>query len=227
MTTASPPGAFQTDPAAGVPRGEAARRRILAAATRAFAEHGFKAATTRGIAEAAGVNLPALKYYFGGKQGLYLACADEIARRYEERMRGPATAAAEALAGGLSPAGARHHLKAVIGALAEQLMADGDAGVWTAFALREMADQGPAFDMLYAHLWAPGIELTTALVARARGEAEACESARLRALTLISGLMAFSVVRPVALRSMGWSSLEAARLARIRREIDDQIDAIA
>jgi AcrR family transcriptional regulator len=209
-----------------VSRGEAARRRILSAAMEAFAEHGFKAATTRQIAEAAGVNLPALKYYFGGKQGLYLACADEIARRYEARMNASAGAAAEALAGPLSASDARRHLKAVLGALAEQLMGDGDAGVWTAFALREMADQGPAFDMLYAQLWAPGIELTTALVARAMGELAPSEAARLRALTLISGLTAFSVARPVALRSMGWSGLDASRLAQIRQVIEGQIDAI-
>ena len=193
----------------------------------AFAEHGFKAATTRQIAEAAGVNLPALKYYFGGKQGLYLACADEIARRYEARMNAPATAAAEALAGPLSAADARRHLKAVLGALAEQLMGEGDAGIWTAFALREMADQGPAFDMLYTQLWSPGIELTAALVARAMGEpALPSEAARLRALTLISGLTAFSVARPVALRSMGWSGFDAERLARIRVAVEGQIDAI-
>ncbi|RAK67528.1 CerR family C-terminal domain-containing protein [Phenylobacterium kunshanense] len=224
--TASPSTAPQTD-GVTISRGEAARHRILSAAMEAFAERGFKAATTRQIAEAAGVNLPALKYYFGGKQGLYLACADEIARRYEARMNAPVTAAAEALEGPLSAPEARRHLKAVLGALAEQLMGDGDAGVWTAFALREMADQGPAFDMLYAQLWAPGIELTTALVARAMGEPAApSEAARLRALTLITGLTAFSVARPVALRSMGWSELDAGRLARIRQAIADQIDAI-
>lgn len=207
-------------------RGEAARRRILAAALRAFAEKGFKAATTRDIAQAAGVNLPALKYYFGGKPGLYLACAEEIAARYQARMAPSVTAAAEALARPMSPEAARAHLKAVIGTLAEQLMADGEAAVWTAFALREMADQGPAFDRLYGALWAPGIELTALLVARARGEAQPGEPARIQALTLISGLTAFSVARPVALRAMGWDAVDAARFAQIRRELEAQVDRI-
>jgi AcrR family transcriptional regulator len=207
-------------------RGEVARRRILAAALRAFGERGFKAATTRDIAQAAGVNLPALKYYFGGKQGLYLACAGEIAARYEARMSPSVTAAAEALGGPMAPEAARAHLKAVIGALAEQLMADGEAALWTAFALREMADQGPAFDQLYAALWAPGIELTALLVARARGEAQPGEPARIQALTLISGLTAFSVARPVALRAMGWEAVDAGRFAQIRRELDAQVDRI-
>lgn len=213
-------------PPAGSARGEAARGRILAAALRAFGEKGFKAATTREIAQAAGVNLPALKYYFGGKEGLYLACAREIAWRYEDRMLPAASAAAQALAAPMSAAVARSHLKAVIGALAEQLMTDREGEVWTAFALREMADQGPAFDMLYAQLWAPGIELTAQLTARAQGREEPSEADRIQALTLISGLTAFSVARPVALRSMGWTELDAGRLQAIRREIEAQIDRI-
>lgn len=213
-------------PSAGSARGEAARGRILAAALRAFGERGFKAATTREIAQAAGVNLPALKYYFGGKEGLYLACAREIAGRYEDRMLPAASAAAQALAAPMSAAAAREHLKAVIGALAEQLMTDREGEVWTAFALREMADQGPAFDMLYAQLWAPGIELTAQLTARAQGREAPSEADRIQALTLISGLTAFSVARPVALRSMGWTDLDAGRLQAIRREIEAQVDRI-
>lgn len=218
------PASDSEPPAPG--RGEAARRRILQAGLRAFGEKGFKAATTREIAQAAGVNLPALKYYFGGKEGLYLACAREIAGRYQAQMAPTAVAAAQALAEPLAPAAARTHLKAVIGALAEQLMSDGDAGSWTAFTLREMADQGPAFDMLYAQVWAPGIELTAQLLARAQGQAAPSEAARIQALTLISGLTAFSVARPVALRAMGWSSVDAERLAIIRRQIEAQVDAV-
>jgi AcrR family transcriptional regulator len=52
---------------------------------------------TRQIAEAADVNLPALKYYFGGKQGLDLACAQEIVGRYQQRMLPLVTAAHAAL----------------------------------------------------------------------------------------------------------------------------------
>src|SRR5262249_18460712 len=44
------------------PKGEAVREHILAVALEAFARSGFKTATTREIAAAAGVNLPALRY---------------------------------------------------------------------------------------------------------------------------------------------------------------------
>lgn len=48
-----------------------ARERIIDAATDIFGTHGFKAATIRAIANLAGVNVAAVNYYFGDKQGLY------------------------------------------------------------------------------------------------------------------------------------------------------------
>ena len=71
-----------TDPAAqsAVPmhdrhldRGVLAREQLISHATRIFAAKGFAAATTREICDAAGVNIAAIHYYFGDKEGLYRA----------------------------------------------------------------------------------------------------------------------------------------------------------
>jgi TetR/AcrR family transcriptional regulator, regulator of cefoperazone and chloramphenicol sensitivity len=51
----------------------AACRRLIAAASEEFAQHGFTSARVRAIAESARVNLAAVNYYFGGKEGLYRA----------------------------------------------------------------------------------------------------------------------------------------------------------
>lgn len=51
--------------------GAEARSRLLLAALRLFAEKGFAKTSTREIAQSAGVNLAAIKYYFGDKAGLY------------------------------------------------------------------------------------------------------------------------------------------------------------
>ncbi len=50
-----------------------ARQRLLEAALRLFSEHGLAGASTRAIAQAAGTNVAAIRYYFGDKQGLYRA----------------------------------------------------------------------------------------------------------------------------------------------------------
>jgi AcrR family transcriptional regulator len=53
--------------------GEQSRRRLLLAGLRLFAQQGYANTSTREIAEAAGVNVASISYYFGDKAGLYRA----------------------------------------------------------------------------------------------------------------------------------------------------------
>jgi AcrR family transcriptional regulator len=53
--------------------GTDARERLLGVALQLFAEKGFAKTSTRDIAQAAGVNIASIKYYFGDKAGLYRA----------------------------------------------------------------------------------------------------------------------------------------------------------
>jgi AcrR family transcriptional regulator len=61
-------------------RGEETRARILEAALELFAASGFEGASTRTIAERADVNLPAIQYYFGSKEGLYRAVVEQFSQ---------------------------------------------------------------------------------------------------------------------------------------------------
>ncbi|HXV29940.1 MAG TPA: TetR family transcriptional regulator, partial [Sinorhizobium sp.] len=61
------------------PRGDATRDKLLNAAIDVFGRYGFDGATTRKLADAAGVNLQAIPYYFGGKEGLFIASAEHLA----------------------------------------------------------------------------------------------------------------------------------------------------
>jgi TetR/AcrR family transcriptional regulator len=54
------------------------RERLVDAALQEFASHGFDGATTRGIAQRAGVALAALPYHFTTKEALWRAAADRI-----------------------------------------------------------------------------------------------------------------------------------------------------
>jgi AcrR family transcriptional regulator len=64
-------------------RGEETRGRILEAAIDLFAASGFEGASTRTIAERAGVNLPAIQYYFGSKEGLYRAVVEQFGQEMQ------------------------------------------------------------------------------------------------------------------------------------------------
>ena len=57
--------------------------RLLDAAEELFCEHGFEGTSIRDIATAAGCNIAAVNYYFGGKENLYVA----VWRRHLHLMR--------------------------------------------------------------------------------------------------------------------------------------------
>ncbi len=208
----------------GYAKGEAARQRILEAAMAAFGASGFKGATTRQIAEAGGVNLPALKYYFGGKEGLYLACADEIVDRYRARMVEPILQAQAMLQARHTPAEAKFALKIVVRALAEQMMETREAEAWAGFVLREMAEPGPAFAILYDQVWRPGVNIVGYMIGLAGGLDP--KASQIEALLLISSLSAFGTARPVSLKYLGWDDVGGQRFARVMRNIDRRIDQL-
>lgn len=210
----------------GYRKGDETRQRILQVALKVFGEHGYKSATTRQIAEKAGVNLPALKYYFGGKEGLYLTCAREIVARYEARMLNVVTDAHADLRAGMTPADARARLKDVIGGLAKMLISDEETETWASFVSREMAERGPAFAILYDHLWQPGVELAAGLIARAAGERTATPASRVHALLLIASLSAFSTTRSFSLKYLNWTDAKDERFKAVKRVVDDHIDKI-
>lgn len=75
---------------------ESARETLITAARKLFADRGFHAVSIRDITEAAGTNVSAISYHFGGKEGLYRACLEAFGKNRLERattlLKSPATA---------------------------------------------------------------------------------------------------------------------------------------
>jgi AcrR family transcriptional regulator len=74
------------------------RGRILVAAIQAFARSGFDGASTREIAEAAGVTDPLVFYHFGSKAGLYLAAVQDQLEKLRDGLDAALDGAADARA---------------------------------------------------------------------------------------------------------------------------------
>lgn len=95
-----PPRGGEAEAAAAT--GPGVRERILSEAQALFAENGFSGISTRAIAQAAGVNLAQLHYYFGAKRDLYKAAyLRGAAQVTEARKRALAAARAEHPGGGI------------------------------------------------------------------------------------------------------------------------------
>ncbi|MFW6690964.1 TetR/AcrR family transcriptional regulator [Streptomyces sp. MAR4 CNX-425] len=70
------------------PRSAATRTRLLDAAERLFAEHGFAATSLRTVTDAADANVAAVNYHFGSKEGLLRAVVQRaMAAVNQERLR--------------------------------------------------------------------------------------------------------------------------------------------
>lgn len=63
-----------------------ARDRLFLAAIELFNRRGYSASTVREIVEAAGVTKPVLYYYFGSKEGIYLALLEEARKAFQSRV---------------------------------------------------------------------------------------------------------------------------------------------
>jgi AcrR family transcriptional regulator len=70
-----------------VARGDATREQMLSAAREVLAAEGYQGASTRAVAERAGVQLSLVHYHFGGKRGLLAAVLEYENERLLERQQ--------------------------------------------------------------------------------------------------------------------------------------------
>jgi AcrR family transcriptional regulator len=83
----APPPSGQAAPDGRALRGEATRRRIVAAAREVLLARGHGATSTRAVADEAGVRLSLVHYHFGSKQRLLLAVLEHENADLLERQR--------------------------------------------------------------------------------------------------------------------------------------------
>ena len=209
----------------GYARGEETRARIITTALRVFGEEGFNKASTRQIATDAGVNPPALQYYFGGKEGLHRACAQFIIDRVmvivepallqarQIRRRSPRALAVDALC-------------ALLDAMADGLVAAGSES-WSRFITRGKADgAGPAMGMLRENIGMPIMLAVAQLIGVATGADPADELVRVRAAAVLGQLTTFLTNRESTLGVLNWPDFDARRLEIIKTVVRAHTRAI-
>ncbi len=154
-------------------RGERARTRLIAEAERIFSEKGYATASTREICAAAGLNVAAIHYHFGGKDGLYrevlLGPIREIAGRFDG-FDDPGLPLVDAL---------RRMLGAFVGVAAEAGADGACCGAGDARAvqglrlhLREMVEPSPVYAATVAQHIVPHHQAMARMLARHIGLVE-------------------------------------------------------
>lgn len=212
------------------PRSDDLRLRLLEAAIAVFGRHGFDGASTRMLASAAGVNLQAIPYHFGGKEGLYLAAADHIAMKIQAHV-GPTALRIRARlaaqpAGMPLPAGEARALLAEMLESAARLMVGEESAAFARFVVSEQMEPTAAFERLYAKVMSPLLETARRLVGALIGADPESETARLRTIATLGQILVLRVARAAVMRQLEWNAVGADEFAAIKAMIGEIVASL-
>lgn len=187
---------------------EKTRAALIASGLHLFSQLGYAGASTRAIAGRAETNVASIAYHFGSKEGLRTACAEEVARLIGEAVgqAGPQP---------VGPSQARAAIRSTLTRLAGFVlggMAPPDA---IGFMLRELAEEGPSVDLVYARMIEPSHRRLCVLWAVATGLAEESEQVRLAVFALMGQLFYFRIAEGIVRRRMRWQAYGPGEMAKI------------
>ncbi|MHC1551626.1 CerR family C-terminal domain-containing protein [Phyllobacterium sp. K27] len=212
-------------------RGDVTREKLLTVAIDVFGRYGFDGATTRTLSEAADVNQQAIPYYFGGKEGLYIAAAEHIGSaiaahvstlRNDTRSR---LAEAEDTGIPLGEDDARSHLTEILQVIAT-LFVSRESEPWARFLIREQMEPTEAFRRIYGGVMKPLLEVVARLVAILLDEPHVSQRVRLRTLALLGSVMVFRVAHAAVLAQLEWQSIGPKEVETVRGLARELVAAI-
>jgi len=185
-------------------RGDPTRQRLLEAGLELFGKYGFDGVSTRALAAAARVNLAAIPYHFGGKEGVYLAVVDHLASAVE----GPLSAMVAEIEAALRRPRSRTETEALlarlISTLAKILLGSNQQALRIRFMMREQLQPTAAFERLYARFIEHVHRCVTRLVAALLDADPETPATILRAHALFGQILGFAVAQATIRRRMGW-----------------------
>jgi AcrR family transcriptional regulator len=192
--------------------GEGTRGRILGAALDLFGERGLTGVTVRDLATAAGVNVAAISYHFGGKEDLYRAVAAAVGERIGNKVRasiGPPPASPP------DPEAASQALERMLETMVDVVVGPPEMRRVARFLIREQMQPTAAFEIIFRALG--GLHATAcSLFGAAAGLEPESRETRLRVFLLIGQAMFLRVAEAAVLRRMEISHYDPEFLAELK-----------
>ncbi|KAB1440390.1 DUF1956 domain-containing protein [Pseudodesulfovibrio senegalensis] len=201
---------------------EKTREQLIGSGLRLFGQYGFEGTTTRALARDAGVNQAAIPYHFGGKEGLYRAVVEWVVETIlgEDRAHVSQFPARLAEANG-NPVRQAAVVRSMISFLAGNILGSESLRERAAFIMREYAEAGIGFDIIYERLVREVHVMITHMVAVISGLPEESDEAKLRAHTLVGMVIGFAMGRPVVFARMPWDGYTPERVRDVVRVVSD------
>ena len=204
-----------------------AKQRLIVAGLQLFGTHGFDGASSRMLAEAAHVNLAAIPYYFGGKEGLYRAAAQYVVEFNLKRISPVLTEIDHATETKVfSRKSARELLHTLLDRFSEAVIGPGLPDVAATFVMREQLHPGAAFEILYEGMMRRILDATATLLAVLLKCRRDDPKLLIKAHAILGEILIFRCGRAASLRMLGWKEFSKDHLSLIQSLVHEHVDLI-
>ncbi|MBO6827393.1 MAG: CerR family C-terminal domain-containing protein [Sneathiella sp.] len=204
-----------------------AAAKLLEIAGPLFADRSFDSVSTREIADRAGVNLSAISYHFGGKEGLYRAVFQKIVDDLSfvrEFLHGFME---ENLTQATGDAGQQRYMFQTIAHLIVGAVTNPQNPRWRMkLMMRELQEKGPCFDLVYeGHADIVHGEIAR-LVAVTTGHSEASADTRILSHAMIGMCLQFGLNEAFLSAQLGWEKFGPAEIKILQDKTTENIWAL-
>lgn len=187
------------------------RSHILEAAGKIFAERGFRNATVREICGQAGVNVAAINYHFGGKEGLYTAVLKhwrEVAyQKYPPDLGTDESSSPE------------DRLRAFIRSFVYRILKEGPPSWFGKLWVREFVEPTGALDIMIEEQILPSFQTLASIVRELLGPKADKKSVDLCTMSIVGQCLYFRNATPVIARLRKKDHFTSAEINAIAEHI--------
>jgi AcrR family transcriptional regulator len=204
-----------------------AKERLVQAGVELFDRYSFEGVSTRVLADRAKVNVASIQYYFGSKEGLYLAVARHIVQRVNSRI-GPHLTRINQVLSEEKPDRERDFrlLCELMDHVLSQIVGEDEPKTWIGIFTREQSDPTGAFEILYDGVMEPIHRCLRRLVARLLALSADDREVKLRAYAIFGEAVIFHLARAEVVRSLDWSGYSAETGREIGRVVLEHMRAV-
>ncbi len=192
------------------------QEKLLQAAFDIFGKHGYESATTRMIAGEAGVNIAAIPYYFGGKEGLYRAVISHIVEQIQKQSNDIlARVSTSDLTGEDGRICARNLLDELITRFITFLIGSSEGQRVSKIMMREQMYPSNAYDLIYNGFMQPILSAMATLVGAITG-IESKRRIMLQSMAIVGQILFFRVARETVVLTLDMQGYDEGELREIR-----------
>ncbi|MDE1479144.1 transcriptional regulator CecR [Xenorhabdus bovienii] len=206
-------------------RGEQAKQQLIESAIEVFGKSGLEGATTRNIAQHAKQNIAAISYYFGSKEGLYLAVAQFIADKLKSEFSPLVEAIDRFFAETSQP-----YPQAQILAFIHEGMTRYNCLIFETSSINlsrimshEQLTPTAAYSVIHEQGLAPVYSRLNKLIANYIGADERQISTQIHTHALLGEILSFRLAREALLRQTGWDNLGTKEYELINQVLSQHI----